>query len=84
VIALEQAQKPADYREAILRMGELGVLPADFAAQLAPIANFRNILVHDYIGINWDRVHANLQDLNDLDRFADYIRKWLASRLTDT
>jgi uncharacterized protein YutE (UPF0331/DUF86 family) len=84
VIVLEQAQKPADYREAVLRMGELGILPADFAAQFAPIASFRNILVHDYIGIDWDQVHTNLQHLDDLDRFADYIRQWLVTRLTDS
>ena len=38
VVALEGAQKPTDYYEAILRMGEIGVLPTDFAERLAPIA----------------------------------------------
>src|SRR5512138_3181481 len=56
IIALEQAAKPRDYYEAILRLGELGVLPAAMARQLAPLAGFRNILVHEYVGIDWDEV----------------------------
>ncbi len=36
IISLEKAQKPRDYHEAIIRMGELGVLPSEFARSLAP------------------------------------------------
>ncbi|MFH1951766.1 MAG: HepT-like ribonuclease domain-containing protein [Pseudomonadota bacterium] len=35
IISLEKAQKPRDYYEAIIRMGELGVVPSDFARRLA-------------------------------------------------
>jgi uncharacterized protein YutE (UPF0331/DUF86 family) len=78
IIVIEGAQKPRDYREAILRMGELGVLPPDFANQLAPIAGFRNILVHQYLAVDWDEVYANLRKLDDLSRFAALVRAWLA------
>jgi uncharacterized protein YutE (UPF0331/DUF86 family) len=61
-------------------MGELGVLPADFAHQLALLAGFRNILIHEYLGINWGHVYKNLQNLNELILFADYIRRWLSQR----
>nr|WP_322820862.1 DUF86 domain-containing protein [Chloroflexus sp.] len=63
IITLEGAQKPRSYYEAILRMGELGVLPPDFAGHLAPLAGLRNILVHDYIQIDWDEVYASLASL---------------------
>ncbi len=49
IIALEGARKPRDHHEAIMRMGELGVPPPEFAANLAPIAGFRNILIHEYL-----------------------------------
>jgi uncharacterized protein YutE (UPF0331/DUF86 family) len=78
IIVIEGAQKPRDYREAILRMGELGVLPPDFANQLAPIAGFRNILVHQYLAVDWDEVYDNLRKLDDLSRFAALVRAWLA------
>ncbi|MBI2864877.1 MAG: DUF86 domain-containing protein [Chloroflexi bacterium] len=80
IIALELAEKPRDYYEAILRLGELGVLPLAFARKLAPLAGFRNILVHEYIGIDWDEVYRNLHQLDDISRFSDFIRQWLSDR----
>ena len=35
IIALVGAQKPRDYYESIIRLGEIGVLPPEFARQLA-------------------------------------------------
>ena len=80
IISLEKAQKPKDYHDAIMRMGELGILTPDFARSLAPIAGFRNILVHEYLGLNWDEVYGNLNRLDDLLHFADSIRHWMRTR----
>jgi uncharacterized protein YutE (UPF0331/DUF86 family) len=82
IISLEKAQKPCDNAGAILRMGELGVLPPDFAGHLAPIAGFRNILIHEYLRVDWDEVYRHLQQLDDLIRFADLVRDWLRSNGT--
>ncbi|HEX9017534.1 MAG TPA: DUF86 domain-containing protein [Chloroflexota bacterium] len=79
IIALERAEKPRDYYEAILRLGELGVLPPAFARELAPLAGLRNALVHEYVGIDWNEVYANLQKLDDMTRFAAFIRTWLSA-----
>jgi uncharacterized protein YutE (UPF0331/DUF86 family) len=80
IISLENARKPTDYYDAILRMGELGVLPPDFARHLAPLAGFRNILVHEYVSVDWDQVYHNLQQVEDLERFASLIRGWLQQK----
>jgi uncharacterized protein YutE (UPF0331/DUF86 family) len=80
IISLEDARKPVDYYDAILRMGELDVLPADFARHLAPLAGFRNILVHEYLAVDWDEVYRALHHLEDLERFAECVRRWLANR----
>ena len=80
IISLEKAQKPQDYYEAIMRMGELAVLPVDFARKLTPIAGFRNILIREYLSVDWDEVYKHLQDLNDIIRFADFIREWLRQK----
>jgi uncharacterized protein YutE (UPF0331/DUF86 family) len=61
-------------------MGELGVLPAGFARHLAPLAGFRNILVHEYLTIDWDEVYGALHRLDDLERFAEYVLLWLGQR----
>ena len=80
IISLEKARKPNDYYDAIIRMGELGVLAPDFARTFAPIAGFRNILVHEYLGLNWDEVFDNLQRLDDLLHFAESIRLWMRGK----
>jgi uncharacterized protein YutE (UPF0331/DUF86 family) len=80
IISLEGAQKPVDYYDAILRMGQLGVLPSEFARSLAPLAGFRNILVHEYLALDWDEVYRKLDQLEDLERFAGLVRHWLQSR----
>jgi uncharacterized protein YutE (UPF0331/DUF86 family) len=80
IISLEGARKPVDYYDAILSMGELGVLPADFARYLAPRAGFRNILVHEYLSLDWDEVYRALHRLEDLERFAELVRRWLRRR----
>ena len=63
-----------------MRVGQLGVLPPEFARELAPIAGFRNILVHEYVQLNWDEVYRNLQQLGDLERFANLVRHWLLEK----
>ena len=83
IISLENAKKPIDYYDAILRMAEIRVLPIDFARKLAPIAGFRNILVHEYLGIDWDEVYKKLSHLEDFIRFAECIRKWMSKKVSN-
>lgn len=80
IIILENVRKPTGYYEAFLIMGEIGVLSIDFARRLAPLAGFRNILIHEYLGIDWDQVYKNLQHIDDLVLFADEIRRWLSKK----
>jgi len=82
IILLEGARKPVDYYDAILSMGELGVLPPDFPRNLAPLAGFRNILVHQYLSVDWDEVYRNLHRMEDLERFAELVQRWLRQRQT--
>lgn len=71
-------RKPEDYREAIDMLGEEGILPDEFAYYFAPIAGFRNILVHEYTKIDLSEVYRHLQqDLGDFERFAGYMVDYL-------
>ena len=80
IISIEGLEKPRDYYEAIIRLGESGILPKEFAQHLAPIAGFRNILVHDYMDINWDEVYNNLLQLNDISHFIDIVKAWMRQK----
>lgn len=62
-------------------MGEIGVIPPEFARQIAPIAGFRNILVHEYLRLDWGLVYQNLQRLDDLHNFREHVVGWLQNKL---
>jgi uncharacterized protein YutE (UPF0331/DUF86 family) len=75
IISIEDAPRPRNSYESFLRLGELGILSIEFARHLAPIAGFRNILVHEYLDIDWNEVFNNLQQLDDLVQFAEAVRR---------
>ena len=77
IISIEDAQKPRDYYEAFLILGNIQILPRGFAKEIAPFAGFRNILVHEYIGLDWELVYDYLQKLEDFYQFEEFIGKWL-------
>ena len=39
---------PADYHESFVKLTRLGVLPREFAAQIAACAGLRNRIAHEY------------------------------------
>lgn len=80
IIAELEGEKPIDYFTAILILGDLGVLPKDFAKKIAPIAGFRNILVHQYMDLDWNKIYDFLGELSDFYNFIKYIEKWMLSR----
>lgn len=46
------------------------ILPHDFGEKLAKMVGFRNLLIHEYIEIDLEKVHGVIQDnLSDFDRF---------------
>ena len=77
--SLRAWQRPTDGRDAILSLGRQGVLPLDFSLKIAPMANFRNILVHAYLGINRDMVYSYLSELGDFRSFIGFLDKYLDS-----
>lgn len=71
-LAASAGRDAPDYASAIDVLGDLGVLPADFARRFRAIAGFRNVLVHGYLGVDLSRVHELLN--MGLDDFADFAR----------
>ena len=61
----------------ILALGKGGIIDLKFAEEFAGMANFRNILVHMYLEIDYRRVVDNLNNhLGDFERFAREIAKY--------
>jgi len=69
LISQNNWSRPADNTDAVIELGDHGVLPRDFAEAIAGMINFRNILVHAYLKI--DRAIV-FDHLNRLDNFRDF------------
>lgn len=78
IIAEEKLGRPKDYTEIIDILGEKNIIPKDFAKQIRGIAGFRNILIHEYIEIDVEKVYGYLQKAPEqFDAFRSYIGKFL-------
>lgn len=67
-----------DYVDIIDRLGEKGIIPVDFAVKIRPMAGLRNILVHEYARIDFEKVYAILRNnLTDFSKFMEYIRMFM-------
>ncbi len=68
------------YKEIALKMGELGIVPNDFAKnKLVTMAKYRNRLVHFYAEITPEEMYQLLQkDLGDFDIFLNSVKSVLS------
>lgn len=58
-------------RDAVLAIARAGVISDDLGARLARTVGFRNILVHQYLSIDYDRVYDVLQ--HELPAFEQFL-----------
>jgi uncharacterized protein YutE (UPF0331/DUF86 family) len=78
-LAASQGRDVPDYATAIDTLGELGILPRDFAARFRALAGFRNVLVHGYLGVDVARVqHLLNAGLADFEEFVRHVEACLA------
>lgn len=65
------------YKGVILGLGEVGVIPEEFAQESAKMTDFRNILIHLYLKIDPGEVYKNLQRApEEFRKFAQYFLKF--------
>jgi uncharacterized protein YutE (UPF0331/DUF86 family) len=79
-IAASRGSDVPDYASAIDELGRLGVLSRDFVAEFRSVAGFRNVLVHGYLDVDLDVLHALLHDrIGDFESFAAHIEAYLST-----
>lgn len=66
--------------EAIVSLGEAGIIPKEFADKIKGMPAFRNRIIHDYLPNEFDaeRLLDNLQNLDDFKKFSKYILEWIS------
>ena len=72
-------EPPETNKEVFIRLGELGVIPSNFAERLAPLAGLRNILVHQYNRVDPQKILEFLpRIIRDLRDYIGYVMNFLS------
>jgi uncharacterized protein YutE (UPF0331/DUF86 family)/predicted nucleotidyltransferase len=64
-----------DYTEAVRNLAAFPEIPPELAAALEPLPGFRNVLIHEYVTLDLDRVVEALERLDSIDAFAEAVRQ---------
>jgi len=74
-LGFAQALRHIGYYEAIDSLGEVGIIPKEFAYDFAKIASFRNFLAHDYEKVDYTVIcEEALEKLSDIRQYLEYIK----------
>jgi len=75
---MKTPRRPDTYRETFHVLGNSAIIPEELAAEMAKLAGFRNILVHEYTGLDIRRVHRVLMENWDtMDRFRNLVKTFI-------
>jgi uncharacterized protein YutE (UPF0331/DUF86 family) len=66
-----------DYTEAVRNLARDPGFPPGLVRELERLPGFRNVIVHEYVGLDMDRVVAALHQLAPVEHFADIVRERL-------
>lgn len=78
IIVDQRLAAPETLRESIEILGKNNIINSEFAKEFSAVAGFRNILVHDYVKLDYNLVANNINNrLDDFDRFAKEIAQFL-------
>jgi len=58
-----------DYTEAVRALRQVDGIPPELVARLEPLPGFRNVLVHEYVALDYERVLDALRELDAVEAF---------------
>ena len=78
---MKTPRRPDTYRETFHVLGKFQIVPEELASEMASLAGFRNILVHEYTGLDTKRVYRILQDnWQTMDLFRKSAKKFVRAQ----
>ncbi len=78
-LSARRGERFEDYMQAVRNLSRDERFPAELVRQLERLPGFRNVLIHEYVALDLDRVVEALEELEPIERFADIVRDMLAS-----
>lgn len=73
IVSAEGFREPNNYGDLFEILGEERVLSEDLVPKMVEMAGFRNVLAHEYSGIDDERVYQHLNNLERFRRFAKQV-----------
>lgn len=70
---------PETYRGVFVELARQKIIPGELAGRLERMAGFRNVLAHGYSDVMAERVHATLEELDDIRTFVAHVTRYLES-----
>ena len=64
-----------DYRQAVRNLARDKRFPESLVAELEKLPGFRNVLIHEYVELDMDRVMDAINNLDPIERFLDIVRQ---------
>lgn len=78
ILAGLKVNQVEDYADIIERLGEINIIPLEFAKSIRGMAGLRNLLVHEYARLDLTKIYSILQsNLSDFHRYMEHIKKYL-------
>ena len=74
-LSARRGERFEDYTEAIRNLARDARFPADLVQALERLPGFRNVVIHEYVALDLDRVVEALRTLEPVRRFIDIVRE---------
>jgi uncharacterized protein YutE (UPF0331/DUF86 family) len=72
-LSAREGHRFEDYTTAVRNLARLEGFPKELVADLTSLPGFRNILVHEYVGLDYDLVVRALDDLAPVEAFLEAV-----------
>jgi uncharacterized protein YutE (UPF0331/DUF86 family) len=73
-LAARRGDRFEDYTEAVRHLARDARFPPDLVVQLEPLPGFRNVVIHEYVALDLQRVVEALDHLEPVERFVEVVR----------
>lgn len=74
-LSARRGERFEDYTEAIRNLSRDARFPAAVVAELERLPGFRNVLIHEYVALDMDRVVEALDQLHGVEQFLEIVRR---------
>ena len=79
ICSSEAPTAPRDNGDAMRALAQQGILDPGTADRMRMAVGFRNVLVHEYVGVDDAIVLNRLANLSDLEEFVGQVSRWLSA-----